>query len=75
MGKHFDLMEYGTRYLMSRIWTPEFGEVRSLVLNEAHESKHCVHLGSDKMYLYLKKLYWWPNMKAEIAIHVGKCLT
>ncbi|GJU88181.1 putative reverse transcriptase domain-containing protein [Tanacetum coccineum] len=23
----------------------------------------------------LKKLYWWPNIKAEIAIHVSKCLT
>ncbi|GJT67475.1 reverse transcriptase domain-containing protein [Tanacetum coccineum] len=25
--------------------------------------------------LDLKKLYWWPNMKASIAEYVGKCLT
>nr|GEY26108.1 putative reverse transcriptase domain-containing protein [Tanacetum cinerariifolium] len=31
--------------------------------------------GSDKMYQDLKKLYWWPNMKAIIAKYVGKCLT
>nr|GEX16521.1 retrotransposable element Tf2 [Tanacetum cinerariifolium] len=30
---------------------------------------------SDKMYQDLKKLYWWPNMKASIAEYVGKCLT
>ncbi|GKE17139.1 putative reverse transcriptase domain-containing protein [Tanacetum coccineum] len=30
---------------------------------------------SDKMYHDLKKLYWWPNMKAIIAEYVGKCLT
>ncbi|GJZ26502.1 putative reverse transcriptase domain-containing protein, partial [Tanacetum coccineum] len=30
---------------------------------------------SDKMYQDLKKLYWWPNMKAIIAEYVGKCLT
>nr|GEX07734.1 hypothetical protein [Tanacetum cinerariifolium] len=29
----------------------------------------------DKMYQDLKKLYWWPNMKADIAIFVNKCLT
>nr|GEX65387.1 putative reverse transcriptase domain-containing protein [Tanacetum cinerariifolium] len=29
----------------------------------------------DKMYHDLKKLYWWPNMKAEIATYVSKCLT
>ncbi|GJZ15867.1 putative reverse transcriptase domain-containing protein [Tanacetum coccineum] len=29
---------------------------------------------SDKMYQDLKKLYWWPNMKA-ITEYVDKCLT
>ncbi|GJR31683.1 putative reverse transcriptase domain-containing protein [Tanacetum coccineum] len=27
------------------------------------------------MYQDLKKLYWWPNMKAKIATYVSKCLT
>nr|GFC22850.1 putative reverse transcriptase domain-containing protein [Tanacetum cinerariifolium] len=27
------------------------------------------------MYHDLKKLYWWPNMKADIATYVRKCLT
>ncbi|GJW78278.1 putative reverse transcriptase domain-containing protein [Tanacetum coccineum] len=27
------------------------------------------------MYQDLKKLYWWPNMKAIIAEYVSKCLT
>ncbi|GJW33176.1 putative reverse transcriptase domain-containing protein [Tanacetum coccineum] len=35
------------------------------------DGTHC----SDKMYHDLKKLYWWPNMKAIIAEYVGKCLT
>ncbi|GKA64413.1 putative reverse transcriptase domain-containing protein [Tanacetum coccineum] len=32
-------------------------------------------MGSDKMYQDLKLLYWWPNMKADIATYVSKCLT
>nr|GEU35713.1 putative reverse transcriptase domain-containing protein [Tanacetum cinerariifolium] len=31
--------------------------------------------GSEKMYQDMKKLYWWPNMKADIATYVSKCLT
>ncbi|GJR92059.1 putative reverse transcriptase domain-containing protein [Tanacetum coccineum] len=27
------------------------------------------------MYQDLKKLYWWLNMKADIATYVSKCLT
>ncbi|GKA55104.1 putative reverse transcriptase domain-containing protein [Tanacetum coccineum] len=34
-----------------------------------------IHPGLDKMYQDLKKLYWWPNMKADIATYVSKCLT
>nr|GEW88058.1 putative reverse transcriptase domain-containing protein [Tanacetum cinerariifolium] len=27
------------------------------------------------MYQDLRKLYWWPNMKADIATYVSQCLT
>ncbi|GJX56484.1 putative reverse transcriptase domain-containing protein [Tanacetum coccineum] len=44
-------------------------------MHESHKSKYSIHSGSDKMYHDLKKLYWWPNMKAIIAEYVSKCLT
>nr|GEX53634.1 putative reverse transcriptase domain-containing protein [Tanacetum cinerariifolium] len=39
------------------------------------KSKYSIHLGSDKMYQDMKKLYWWPNIKPDIATYVSKCLT
>ncbi|GJT83615.1 putative reverse transcriptase domain-containing protein [Tanacetum coccineum] len=42
---------------------------------ESHKSKYSIHPDSDKMYQDLKKLYWWPNIKAIIIEYVGKCLT
>ncbi|GJZ68885.1 putative reverse transcriptase domain-containing protein [Tanacetum coccineum] len=44
-------------------------------MHESHKSKYSIHPGSDKMYQDLKQLYWWPNMKADIADYVSKCLT
>ncbi|GKC31037.1 putative reverse transcriptase domain-containing protein, partial [Tanacetum coccineum] len=56
-------------------WIPCFGDLRTLIMHESHESKYSIHPGSDKVYQDMKKLYWWPNMKAEIATYVSKCLT
>ncbi|GJZ82100.1 putative reverse transcriptase domain-containing protein, partial [Tanacetum coccineum] len=65
----------GTLCLNNRIWIPYLGDLRALIMHESHKSKYSIHPGSDKMYQDLKKLYWWPNMKAEIATYVSKCLT
>nr|GEU41329.1 reverse transcriptase domain-containing protein [Tanacetum cinerariifolium] len=61
--------------LKNRSWIPCFGDLRALIMHESHKSKYSIHPGSDKMYQNLKKLYLWPNLKAEIAMYVGKCMT
>ncbi|KAA0048617.1 ty3-gypsy retrotransposon protein [Cucumis melo var. makuwa] len=33
-----------------------------------------MHPGSTKMYQDLKRVYWWRNMKREVAEFVSKCL-
>ncbi|GJR19832.1 putative reverse transcriptase domain-containing protein [Tanacetum coccineum] len=56
-------------------WLPCYGDLRTVIMHESHKSKYSIHPGSDKMYQDMKKLYWWPNMKADIATYVSKCLT
>ncbi|GJZ70713.1 putative reverse transcriptase domain-containing protein [Tanacetum coccineum] len=75
MDKAFEVRPDGTRCIKNRSWLPLFGNLRDLIMHESHKSKYSIHSGSDKMYQDLKKLYWWPNMKAIIAEYVGKCLT
>ncbi|GJV46125.1 putative reverse transcriptase domain-containing protein [Tanacetum coccineum] len=75
MDKAFEVRPDGTRCIKNRSWLPLFGNLRDLIMHESHKSKYSIHLGSDKMYQDLKKLYCWPNMKAIIAEYVGKCLT
>nr|GFB50259.1 putative reverse transcriptase domain-containing protein [Tanacetum cinerariifolium] len=65
----------GTIFLNGRSWLPCYGDLRTVIIHESHKSKYSIHPGSDKMYQDMKKLYWWPNMKADIATYVSKCLT
>ncbi|GJS28174.1 putative reverse transcriptase domain-containing protein [Tanacetum coccineum] len=65
----------GTLCLNGRSWLPCYGDLRTVIMHESHKSKYSIHPGSDKMYQDMKKLYWWPNMKANIATYVNKCLT
>nr|GEV93155.1 hypothetical protein [Tanacetum cinerariifolium] len=62
----------GTLCLNERSWIPCFGDMRTLIMHESHKSKYSILAGSDKMYQDLKKLYWWPNMKAKIATYVNR---
>ncbi|GJZ94606.1 putative reverse transcriptase domain-containing protein [Tanacetum coccineum] len=59
----------GTLCLNGRSWLPCYGDLRTVIMHESHKSKYSIHPGSDKMYQDMKKLYWWPNMKADIATY------
>nr|GEU56013.1 putative reverse transcriptase domain-containing protein [Tanacetum cinerariifolium] len=59
----------GTLCLKNRSWLPCFGDLRTLIMHESHKSKYSIHSGSNVMYQDMKKLYWWPNMKADIATY------
>nr|GEW28543.1 putative reverse transcriptase domain-containing protein [Tanacetum cinerariifolium] len=62
----------GTLCFNNRSWLPCYGDLRALIMHEAHKSKYFVHPGFDKMYQDLKQLYWWPNIKADIATYLPR---
>ncbi|GKA15640.1 putative reverse transcriptase domain-containing protein [Tanacetum coccineum] len=60
----------GTLYYLDRIWVLLKGDVRTLIMDEAHKLKYFVHPRADKMYYDLRDRYWWPGMKKDIAVYV-----
>ena len=50
-------------------------EVKRKLMEEGHNTPYSMHPRGDKLYKDLKKVYWWPRMKNEVAEFVAKCLT
>nr|GEU48971.1 uncharacterized mitochondrial protein AtMg00810-like [Tanacetum cinerariifolium] len=75
MNKDFETRLNGRLCIEKQSCLPHFGGLMDLIMHESHMSMYSIYPGSDKMYDDLKKLYWWPNMKAKIATYVSKCLT
>ncbi|GJU92914.1 reverse transcriptase domain-containing protein [Tanacetum coccineum] len=75
LDQQMEKKEGESLYFMDRIWVPLIGDMRTIIMDEAHKSKYSVHPGADKMYYDLRDMYWWPGMKRDIATYVSKCLT
>nr|KAJ0216576.1 hypothetical protein LSAT_V11C300117000 [Lactuca sativa]KAJ0218887.1 hypothetical protein LSAT_V11C300117040 [Lactuca sativa] len=53
----------GLMTFQGRIWVPFGGGERTILMEEAHRSRLSIHPRATKMYLDLKREYWWPCMK------------
>ncbi|XP_074293330.1 uncharacterized protein LOC141620326 [Silene latifolia] len=59
-------LRFGLRWCV-----PANEELKKKILTEAHATPYSVHPGGDKFYKDLKKTFWWPNMKKEVAEFVS----
>jgi ribonuclease HI len=69
----FKVDEQGVLWYENRICVPRDEKLKTLILDEAHNSAYSIHPGSTKMYLDLRQKYWWTGMKVDIADYVARC--
>ncbi|KAL0534776.1 hypothetical protein IC582_029069 [Cucumis melo] len=70
----FSLSSDGGLLFERRLCVPSDSAVKTELLSQAHNSSFSMHPGSTKMYQDLKRVYWWRNMKREVAEFVSRCL-
>uniref|UniRef100_A0A2C9W6D4 RNA-directed DNA polymerase n=1 Tax=Manihot esculenta TaxID=3983 RepID=A0A2C9W6D4_MANES len=62
------ILRYG-----NRLCVPDDISLKGDIMREAHNARYSVHPGATKMYRDLKRVYWWPAMKKEVAQFVSAC--
>jgi len=73
-GGDFRLDEKGVLMFRDRVCVLDVLELKRQILDEGHRSSLSIHPEATKMYQDLKRLFWWPGMKKEIAEFVYACL-
>jgi Integrase zinc binding domain len=49
------------------------GQLRLVLLHEAHDAIVAGHLGIDKTYAALKRHFSWPGMQGQVSAYVSSC--
>ncbi|KAL0539556.1 hypothetical protein IC582_023772 [Cucumis melo] len=70
----FSISSDGGLVFERRLFVPSDSVIKTELLSEAHSSPFSMHPGSTKMYQDLKRVYWWRNMKREVAEFISRCL-
>jgi hypothetical protein len=63
----------GFLWFKNHLVVPKDFELRRKIMDEAHCSRYSIHPGTNKMYQYLKKNFWWTRIKQEIVRYVAEC--
>jgi len=58
----------------NRLYVPNVLEIKLLILNEIHKTPYSRHPGYQTMITMLRKEFFWPNMKNEVAEFLARCL-
>ncbi|TYK04248.1 pol protein [Cucumis melo var. makuwa] len=72
--EEFSISSDGGLMYERRLCVPADNVVKTELLTEAHNSSFSMHPGRTKMYQDLKRVYWWRNIKREVADFVSRCL-
>lgn len=71
----FKVDEQGVLRFRGRLYVPNNSKLKKMILKKSHKSRLSIHIGATKMYQDLKKMFWWPGMKRDVAQFVYACLT
>ncbi|KAJ6436324.1 mRNA 3 end-processing YTH1 [Purpureocillium lavendulum] len=62
----------GRLYFRERLYVPQ-GELRTLLIQLAHDSVESGHPGKNKLYELISRSYWWPGLNADARRFVRNC--
>ena len=71
--KEYKVDESRLLWSKDRLYVPSGGDIQSNIPIEFHRAPYSGHPGYQKMISTIKRHFFWPNLKADIAMFIAKC--
>jgi hypothetical protein len=72
--EEYNLEVDGLLRYQGRMYILEGGDIRIIILKQAHRALYCAHPGMKKMYINMKNILFWVGMKRDVVHFITKCL-
>ena len=59
---------------IDRVYVPNVGDIRNMVMKETHDVPYAGHSGYQKTVAAVRKKYYWPGMKNDVAKYISRCM-
>ena len=69
----YNLNEKGLLLYKDRLYVPNVPKIKLLILNKIHKTPYSGHPSYQKTITMLRKDYFQPNMKNELAEYIARC--
>ena len=70
----FTQNQKGLLYYKNRLYIPNVESLKREILDEYHKQPYAGHPGYQKMLTALKKKFFWPGMKRDVAEYLSRCM-
>ena len=57
-----------------KVYVPDVGDIRKMVLKEMHDVPYVVHSSYQKTIAVVRKQYYWPWIKNDLAEYIARCI-
>ena len=71
--KEYKVDESRLLWSKDRLYVPEGGDLRSSILMKFHQALYSGHPGYQKMISFIKRHFFYPKLKTDIAMFIAKC--
>jgi hypothetical protein len=71
---YYELKEDIILMYKGKVYVLNSGELKNVVLKEMHNVPYAGHPRYQKTIAVVRRQYFWPGMKKEVANYIAKCL-